>query len=117
MKYTVFAVIVCVGFVMVGTTAQAADPTFVGTWGKDAAQCAISQEVQGAPIIYSKNGYDQHEAHCSFKTITGDGNKWNITAVCSVEGDEQTDKFSIVVKENTLTTINEVGSYALIRCP
>ncbi|MGH1419394.1 MAG: hypothetical protein ACRBCJ_11105 [Hyphomicrobiaceae bacterium] len=117
MKRASLALLTCIAVIIAASPIQAADPAFVGTWGKDIAQCAISQEVQGAPIVYSKDGYDQHEAHCKFKTINQDANKWNITAACSVEGDEQTEKFTIVVKDTTLTTINEYGKYVLIRCP
>lgn len=103
--------------VMAVATAQATDSTFVGTWGKDAAQCAISQEEQGAPMVFSKGGYDQHEAHCTFKKVSGEGNKWNVSATCSVEGDQQTDEFSLIVKGDTLTTVGEAGTHVLTRCP
>lgn len=55
--------------------ARAADPAFVGTWGIDDAQCKIPQDKQGAPMVITKNGYDQHEAHCAFKKVSNNKNE------------------------------------------
>jgi|GEM_PF-3254855 len=98
-------------------TAKPAAISFAGTWGSDAAQCAVPQDMQGAPMILTEVGYDQHEAHCSFTKVTpsGDG-QWKVEGTCSVEGDEQTMAWDMSVAGDTLS-ISEGGyTNALKRC-
>lgn len=96
--------------------ASAAQPAYVGTWGTDATQCAVSQEMQGAPMVIAKDGYDQHEAHCSFKKVSGKAPVWKIKATCVVEGDNQSSDFTLSVKGDALTMTDEYGKQVLTRC-
>jgi hypothetical protein len=75
----------------------------VGTWGMDADQCAIFQEMEGAPMVLTSSGYDQHETHCSFDHIeaTGDG-IWTVRAMCSVQGDQIEDEFNLRIEDDHL---------------
>ena len=51
--------------------ASAADPAYVGTWASDLAQCKVPQERQEAPLVLSKDGYDQYETRCKFTSVEG----------------------------------------------
>ena len=84
------------------TPTLAAEPAYVGTWGVSAKQCKIRQDLQGAPMVIRPKGYDQHEAHCDFKTVKKTGAAWNVVAACSVEGDQQKDAFTLKVVDDTL---------------
>jgi hypothetical protein len=96
------------------TPASSAD--FAGTWGTDAAQCAIPQDQQNAPMVLNDKGFDQHETHCAFTNIETVEGAWKVQAACSVEGDEQPAEFKLSVKGDTLTMEDEAGSNNLIRC-
>lgn len=97
--------------------ALAADPQFVGTWGKDKAQCKLAQEVAGAPVIFTAKGYDRHETHCAFTSIKPSGRgAWKIVADCKVEGSSQKDTFALAVRGATLHWSHGKSSTKLIRC-
>lgn len=109
---------ICFIGVMVASSAlQAADPAYVGTWGDDAAQCKNSQETSDAPLMITAKGYDQHETHCSFVSVSPKGNGWMMKAKCSVEGDAQTETLEMSVSNDKLS-IAFPGEEAdvLIRC-
>ena len=93
--------------------AQAGQPAYVGTWGKDAAQCKNSQETSDAPMLIAKNGYDSHEAHCTFSSIKKSGNTWTMRTTCSVQGDQQVGKMTLSVNGETVTVD---GKWKLKRC-
>ncbi len=96
-----------------GASAQA----YVGTWGTNAAQCRVDQSRQNAPLILSRNRYDQHEAHCTFASVQKTGSSsWRMRARCSVEGDRQAHTFDISVSGRTLTLRDGYGSRRLVRC-
>lgn len=100
--------------------ARAADAGYIGTWGNDAAHCAIPQDQEGAPYVFGPGGYDQHEAHCTFKKITPNGGTWTIAAECSVEGDVQPQDFTLSVSGSAsggkLTWTDATGTSQMIRC-
>lgn len=102
--------------VSIATTASAADPAYVGTWGKDAAECAVPQEEQGAPLKFSADGYDQHEVHCKFGKVTAKTAKWDVDASCSAQGDTLDLQFSLAVDGEFMTMTDEFGSRNLMRC-
>ncbi|HET9231308.1 MAG TPA: hypothetical protein VFO00_08460 [Vitreimonas sp.] len=88
---------------------------FAGTWAEDVAGCAIPQESQGAPYVFTIDRYDQHEAHCSFSNVVAVGeNEWRIGAACTVEGDEQRTAFDLSLDGDVLTID---GRQRLVRCP
>ncbi len=95
-------------------------PAYVGTWGSDAAQCALTQDAEGAPYVFAIDRYDQHEAHCAFKSIsnppTPQTNSWVVVAECSVEGDTQTQDFTLIVEGDVLTWADSSGALDLMRC-
>ena len=95
-------------------------PPYVGTWGTDPAQCALTQDAEGAPYVFAIDRYDQHEAHCAFKSIskppTPQTNSWVVAAECSVEGDTQTQDFTLIVEGDVLTWADSSGALDLMRC-
>lgn len=95
-------------------TAQAGQPAYVGKWGKDAAQCARSQETSDAPMIVRRGGYDSHETHCVFSNAKKTGNSWTTRTICTVEGDKQVGQMTLSVSGKTLTVD---GNWKLKRCP
>jgi hypothetical protein len=96
--------------------ANGKNPAYVGTWASQTAQCRVDQSEQNAPLIMRRNGYDQHEAHCSFSNIRQKGATWTVRAACSVEGDKQTHSLTLSVADNRLTMRDEHGPRVLQRC-
>jgi hypothetical protein len=96
--------------------AEAADAPYVGTWGIDTEHCMVAQDQEGAPYVFRKDGYDQHEAHCTFKTVTHSGNDYKFTSECVVEGDVQSDDIVITISGDKLTWGDGSGAPDLMRC-
>ncbi len=96
--------------------AAAASSGFAGTWGDDAAQCAVAQDEQNAPMILTEKGFDQHEAHCAFTSVEAVEKSWKVAAKCSVEGDEQSTEFTLSVDGDKLTMGDEGGTHDMMRC-
>lgn len=117
MKARIFAPVIVVAALFAASGATvAAEPAYVGTWGVDAAQCRKPQDVQGAPMIVRRDGYDQHEAHCAFTSVKNAGSGWSVVAACSVEGDKQRHTFKLAVAGGRLV-MDEGGSVSrFIRC-
>ncbi|MGD9968720.1 MAG: hypothetical protein AB7T59_19535 [Hyphomonadaceae bacterium] len=89
-------------------------PAFVGTWAADAAGCTIGQDQMEAPHVFAADRYDQHEAHCTFSSVSETApNAWHIEGACSVEGDEQQGSWDLVVDGDTMTD----GPQRYVRCP
>ena len=96
--------------------ARAGDVPYAGTWGVDAEHCKVAQDQVGAPYIFTKNGYDQHEAHCTFKTVNRDGDAFKFTYGCMVEGDMQSDDTVITISGDTLMWDDGSVAPSLMRC-
>ncbi len=96
--------------------ARADDPAYVGTWASDLAQCKVPQERQEAPLVLSKDGYDQYETHCRFKSAEGTDGDWKIKSDCTVEGSAEPYDFTLTVSGDTLTVTDETGSRDLLLC-
>ena len=97
-----------------GTSAAlAGQPAYVGTWGKNAAQCKNGQDTSDAPMLITRQGYDSHEAHCTFSSIKKSGSTWAMQTKCSVQGDQQVGKMTLSVSGKTLTVD---GTWKLKRC-
>lgn len=90
--------------------------SYIGTWGTDTEQCKLAQDAEGAPFVFAKDRYDQHEAHCTFKSVTPEGAAYKVAAECSVEGDTQPQDFTLTVSGNKLTWSDGTGALELIRC-
>jgi hypothetical protein len=100
------------------SAAHAADAAYTGTWSADLAKCKVPQDQTEAPMIVTKNGYDQHEAHCTFKSVKEAGKgEWKVSGSCSVEGDRQAMDETFTVSGNTLSIGGEGASQDLLRCP
>lgn len=99
------------------TAPAASGAAYVGTWSADASQCAVPQDQQNAPMVVTEAGFDQHEVHCTFKSVTPDGDAWKMSAECAVEGDAQAHDFSFAVAGNALSITDEDGTNQMTRCP
>lgn len=104
-----------------GATAEAApagsaNPGYIGTWSADPAKCKLSQDVQGAPMILRRKRYDQHEAHCAFKSVRRSSNAWWVSALCQVEGSKQTDRFTLRLNGDTLIMAHGKNAISMKRC-
>ena len=98
-------------------TPALAEDTYEGTWASDLAQCKLSQDDLNAPLVLQKDRYDQHEAHCTFKSVTpGSAGEWKVTSECTVEGAAQPYDFALVLSGDTLTVSDDTGSRDLLRC-
>lgn len=121
MRATLIAAVFCASALVACGQAQtdtaapapAAAP-YVGEWAADLAACQIPQEQEGAPHVFTSDGYDQHEAHCTFANVAETGpNAWRIAAACQVEGDEASLGWDVTVDGDTMM----LDSTRLIRCP
>ena len=93
-----------------------ADAAYVGTWADDPAQCGKPQDTEDAPMVLGKDRFDQHEAHCTFSSVSGNGNEWKVSSKCSVEGDEQAYDFGLSLADKTLSMIDDAGTHTYTRC-
>ena len=92
-------------------------PPFVGKWAAQPAQCRLGQDSPEAPMIVRRNGYDQHEAHCTFKSVRPQPPAWAIKAECTVEGNKEDYDFVFQVANNRLTIRQQdVAPQTLQRC-
>jgi hypothetical protein len=96
--------------------ARAGDAPYVGTWALELGNCGAGQESQEAPLVIAKDRYDQHEAHCTFKSVAEKGGDFKISADCTVEGNAQAHDFTLTVSGDTLTFTDEAGSHDFLRC-
>lgn len=90
-------------------------PVFAGTWAVTASQCSLPQESDNAPYVFTAEGFDQHEAHCTFSSVVPLAeNEFRVGATCTVEGDEQSTAFDLKRDGDTL----RIGDGELLtRCP
>jgi hypothetical protein len=98
-----------------GTTNAA--PAYVGTWASTPAQCRLKQDSENAPLVMRRDRYDQHEAHCKFKSVRAQFPAWAVKAQCEVEGDLQDIDMVLQVTGTRLTIRDETGARTLQRCP
>lgn len=96
--------------------AATANPGYVGTWSADPARCKVPQDRQGAPMVLRRTRYDQHEAHCAFKSVRRASNAWWVSAQCIVEGAKQPDRFTLRLKGDTLVMAHGKNAVSLKRC-
>jgi hypothetical protein len=97
--------------------AVAQSPPFVGKWASQASQCRLAQQSENAPMIVRRDGYDQHETHCKFKSVRPQMPAYAIKAQCEVEGDTQDLDLVFQVTGNRLTIRDEAGARVLQKCP
>jgi hypothetical protein len=95
--------------------AASAGPAYVGTWAVNAADCSAPQEAENAPYVFHADGYNQHEAHCTWANVQDiSATSWRIAAACQVEGDEASLGWDISVDGDTMQM---VPGPRLVRCP
>lgn len=93
-----------------------AAPSYVGTWASDIAQCTVDQSRQEAPLVLQEKRFDQHETHCTFKSIAGENEEWNVKSDCQIEGSAEPYDFTLTVSGDTLSITDEFGTRDLLRC-
>jgi hypothetical protein len=98
-------------------SAAAQTPPFVGKWASQAPQCRLGQQAENAPMIIRRDGYDQHETHCKFKSVRPQMPAYAVKAQCQVEGDTQDVDMVFQVAGNRLTIRDEAGARVLQKCP
>lgn len=92
------------------------DAPYVGTWALDIANCKAPQDSQDAPLVIAKDRYDQHEVHCTFKSVSAKDSDYKIAGDCMVEGNPQSYDFTLTVSGDTLTFTDEAGARDFLRC-
>ncbi len=96
--------------------ARADDAPYVGTWALDIANCKTPQDSQDAPLVIAKDRYDQHEVHCTFKSVDAKESDYKVAGDCTVEGNAQSYDFTLTVSGDTLTFTDEAGARDFLRC-
>jgi hypothetical protein len=109
-------VFAALGMVALATTARAEDPPYVGTWSLDPAACGTPQDSENAPLVIAKDRYDQHESHCTFKSVQAGNGEWKFASECTVEGSPTPYDFSLTVSGDTLTFTDSGGPRDFLRC-
>jgi hypothetical protein len=99
-----------------GAPALAADAGYIGTWATDKGQCKVAQDKEGAPMVFTKDGYDQHETHCKFKSVDGTDKVFKVAAECAVEGDTQKWDFTLTVDGDKMFMESDSDGDEYIRC-
>jgi hypothetical protein len=111
------AVVLAMAGAMAPSGSSAQDRAYVGTWAAKRAQCRLGQDKEDAPLVLTRNGYDQHETHCKFASVRAQGkNAWRARAKCSVQGDAQSHTFTLTVAGSRLTIRDVQGARVLRRC-
>lgn len=115
-KARVYGCAAVAAIVMAANAASAQTPSYVGTWASDIAQCKVDQSRQEAPLVLKEKRFDQHETHCTFKSIEGANDEWTVKADCQIEGSAEPYDFTLTVSGNTLSIGDEFGTRDLLRC-
>ena len=100
----------------VAAVPAADEPPFTGTWSLDPVDCSAGQESEKAPLVITKDRYDQHESHCAFKSVKNENGDWRIAADCTVEGSSIPYDFTLTVSGDTLTFTDTGGPRDFLRC-
>jgi hypothetical protein len=112
-----FAAAALVMCVLAPSDSSAQGSAYAGTWAPKRAQCRLAQDKPDAPLVLTRDGYDQHETHCKFGSVRAHGkDTWRVRAKCSVQGDAQNHTFTLVVAGASLTIRDERGARILRRC-
>ena len=77
---------------------------------------APDRKTQNAPLVIAKDRYDQHESHCTFKSVEGKDSDWKIASDCTVEGSAMPYDFTLTVSGDTLTFTDSGGARDFLRC-
>lgn len=96
---------------------HAADVPYAGKWAAQVEQCSIEQGAEGAPLMLTQTTYDQGEAHCKFSSVAPEAGAFVAIGKCSVEGDEQDARMTLLADGDKLTIRDEAGERTLVKCP
>jgi hypothetical protein len=97
---------------------SATGTTYVGKWASQPDQCTVGQEAENAPLVMKTKGYDRHEAHCVFGSVSRKGSTWKTHAKCDIEGDKRKLGLTLSVAGSGLTVkYSDGGSESYQRCP
>jgi hypothetical protein len=96
--------------------ARAEDAPYVGTWSLELGNCGAGQDTANAPLVITKERLDQHETHCTFKSVEGKDGDYKVGGECTVEGSAQPATFTLTVSGDTLTFTDAAGARDLLRC-
>jgi hypothetical protein len=102
--------------VLAGLPARAEDAPYVGTWSLELGNCAAAQDTANAPLVITKERLDQHETHCTFKSVEGNEGDYKVAGDCTVEGKTEPATFTLTVSGDTLTFTDSAGARDLLRC-
>ncbi|MEO8420979.1 MAG: hypothetical protein ABI457_07270 [Hyphomicrobium sp.] len=116
MRTTASVSVLVIAALLGATSAHGEAPPFVGTWSLDPTNCNAGQETQNAPLVIAKDRYDQHESHCTFKSVEAKDSDWKITSDCTVEGSATPYDFALTVSGDTLTFTDSGGARDFLRC-
>jgi hypothetical protein len=92
------------------------DAPYVGVWSLELRNCGAGQGSEDAPMLVAKDRYDQHETHCTFKSVEANDADYKTSADCTVEGDTQTADITLTVSGDTLTFTDETSARDFLRC-
>jgi hypothetical protein len=118
MKRSFVRILGFVTSITIGATilARAEDAPYVGTWALEPTQCGAEQASAEAPLVIAKDRYDQHETHCTFKSVEEKAGDFKISADCTVEGSAQPQDILLTVSGDTLTFADAAGARDFLRC-
>ena len=96
--------------------ARAEDAPYVGTWSLELGNCGAGQDNPNAPLVITSERLDQHETHCTFKSVEGKDGDYKVAGDCTVEGSTEPATFTLTVSGDTLTFTDAAGARDLLRC-
>jgi hypothetical protein len=96
--------------------AGAEDAPYIGTWSLELGNCGAGQDNPNAPLVIAAERLDQHETHCTFKSVDGKDGDYKIDGECTVEGKTEPTTFTLTVSGDTLTFTDSAGARDLLRC-
>jgi hypothetical protein len=101
---------------LAGLPASAEDAPYVGTWSLEPGNCGAGQDTAIAPLVIAADRLDQHETHCTFKSVEGKDGDYKVGGECTVEGKTEPATFTLTVSGDTLTFTDATGARDLLRC-
>lgn len=107
---------------LTSTSAQAADPPYVGLWSKRMEHCSTDQKRPGAPMIMTDKGFDQHDLHCTFRKLepiaplAEGATTVKMAADCKWGNVDRPMEMTLSVTADKLTLIDAGGTSVLMKC-
>jgi hypothetical protein len=79
-------------------------------------RATFSDETTGLALgllllqAFAKDRYDQHEVHCTFKSVTEKDGDYKVAGDCTVEGNAKSYDFTLTASGDILTFTAEAGA-------